>query len=332
MTTDKEGLQGWGHPSYSEQKKLYVEKVEHAINVRLFGEDKFSRPATSTAGNEFIIQRLRDSFFFDEGWDFCAAERLVYGDTLPRGPQNIGNCVGYSHCLLLATRIAHEILVEGDPEAKLGSHQDSPVPFIPYSYGAGRCLSGNMCGGGDGSYCSVQLRASQEHGFLPSDTAGLPTPVPQGTSSTGRSWGSNRGRVLQKWRDQALAYDLEHSYQIESVEDLWEALTEDFHPVQICSNWGFKASHQVKIDGNESFTLYQRGGRWAHSMQILAGFRHKGDEYYKIGNQWGPNAHKDGWYFIVSADTMEAWLRAADARTIGEIKGRPVSVPAFPML
>ncbi len=308
---------GWGSQHSSIETKLADERRETEANMRLYGEDRFSAPNVTTIVKSPIESQLLKLMPFDEGWDFRFAERVVYGRELQRGPQNIGNCVGYSNCLLLATRIAHEILVRGDLELTLGDYgRNSPVPFIPYAYGAGRCLSGNMCGNFDGSYCSVQIRANLEHGILPSDLDVLSEyNVPQGSARTGRRFGSSRS-LVQKYRKYAIDYKLEHSYQVETVDSLWDAIVEKKMPCQICSSWGFRSQEK-----REWFYIWKQSGRWAHSMQIIAAFKLKGQMYFMIGNQWG-NYHNGTYWFVVTAETMEKWLRQADCRTIGNIAGR----------
>lgn len=331
---DRIGLTGWGRESDAPAKSLYFEQIGREANLRKYGNDRFGepvRPPMQLVQESPIEREIRKLFRFDEGWDFEEVEKLIYGQPLVRGPQNIGNCVGYSHCLGLAERIAYEILVKGDPEEVLGDYRISgtPVPFIPYSYGAGRCLAGNMCGGGDGSYCEVQIEASQEHGFLPSDTPGLPGPFPQSSAQVGRQWGSSKS-TLQTWRPKAITFDLEHSWQCKSADDVWKAIVVDKQPVQICSGWGFVPKEQITLNGVR-FWLYVKGGGWSHSMTLMGAWKIGGRRFFKDSNQWGMQAHKDGYYFVVEDDTMDKWVRNAHAATIGEIKGRPTQRVQFPM-
>ena len=162
---------GWGPEEDADRprRSLYAEQILHEKNVQLFGESMFSEPAEEQRLTDHIVEMLKDLWKFDEGFDFGAVERMVYGKEAQRGPQSHGNCVGASHCYLIQARLAFEVLA-GQADELLGDYDDgeTPVPYIPYSYGAGRCLvSGRMCGPRDGSYCSSQLRATQEHGFLP---------------------------------------------------------------------------------------------------------------------------------------------------------------------
>lgn len=314
---------GWGQEFFNERQNIYVEDREHERNCEKFGEAKFdpapagdlSKPQKKRADN------LRKEMPWQVGWTFAVSERKIYGKINKRGPQNMGNCVGYAKCLILAARMSHELAVEGDLETRFGSKNVGFVPYIPYSYGAGRCLSGNMCGGGDGSYCSVSFRAAMDHGFLPCDTPGLQGPFPQPSSRIGRLFGSSK-RELMKWRDKAVVFDLEHSHRVQSEDDMWVTITERFMPVEICSNWGFRAGSREGWDDFQ-FHIHRRSGSWAHAMQIIAAFEHPntGERYYMVANQWG-NYHKDGWWFVVDSDTMRQWLRQADARAAGEIKGR----------
>lgn len=331
---DKYGkaLFGWGDPTLSGEKNMYMEKIGHEKNIRTYGEEWFSKPsrilpASEDSEQKRVMDELRQLMPFDKGWDSRFLERIVYGKELVRGPQNIGNCVGYSNYLLIAIRIAWELLIKGDYEAALGDYSIvSPVPFIPFGYGVGRCLVGQtgLCGGGDGSFCSVQIKGNLEYGILPSDLDVLNSfsERPQGTASIGRSWGRNAGGVLQKYAEYASDIVLKHSYAIKDTDAAWEAIVELGMPLQICSMWAFRERERITIN-DWTFWLYTRSGQWAHSMQIISAFEdpRTGRKYFMVGNQWG-HYHKDGWWFVIDEDTLAKWLREADCVTIGEIVGR----------
>lgn len=329
-TADPVGYTGWGHESFAIAKKLKIEALEEEKNLKKFGEAAFSKPPLTSSDAEmaFVINLIKEKYSpWDAGFDMTWCEKEVYGGIQWRGPQNCGNCVGASHCVGLAQRVAAEVLIEGDPEVVLGDSNSSPIPYIPYSYGAGRCLSGNMCGRYDGSYCGSQFAASQEHGFVPSNTEGLQGPFPQPSSQIVRKFGSSR-TILNNWRSKAIKFDLLHSFRVRTPEEVWEAVVDDFMPIQICSNWGFKPTN-TKIQGDGiTYTLYRPGGSWAHSMLIEAAFEYKGSRFCKVSNQWGVHAHRDGYFFIVDFDDLERWLKQADARAIGEIQGKPYALAA----
>ncbi len=271
-------------------------------------------------------RKIREELLqIDDGWGFWEAEKLAYGNYLQPGPQNIGNCVGYSHALLIASKHAHEILVEGQLEEPLG-HYDrvTPVPYVPYSYGIGRVFVGKGRIRGDGSLCAWQITATMEHGFLPSNTPGLTGPFPQSTSAIGREFGRSRG-VLDRWREKASTFDLADSLKIGTADEAKDVLTVAKCPIQICSGWGFGRPFW---DSKREIWIYRRSGSWSHSMQIVGCIEVKGEWFIVVRNQWGTEYHKDPGRgiprgcFIIGLDLLAAWLRDAYASTIGQIVAR----------
>lgn len=276
----------------------------------------------SSEPNSAALNKVKATANFDSGYSFSLVEPLVYGKHLTPGPQNIGNCVGYSHCMLLASKIAHEIFVELQPEQPLT--QNEPIPYIPYSYGAGRVYIGGNRLGGDGSNCSWQIQASMEHGFLPCDASGITGDIPQGSSSTGRQFGRSKS-ILDQFRPQAIKFDLVDSTRVYTTDDVKKCLTEIYTPIQICSNWGFRPA---VYDDNCKVWIYKASGTWSHSMQLIGWIEIKGKTFIQVRNQWGTSAHKDctpviplgG--FLIEPETLSRWLKSAYAATIGEIKGK----------
>lgn len=312
---------GWGEEHQSAQEKLYIEAIENEKLIQTYGEESFSRPISSEETQ--MEKRVREIMPFDVGWDFTYASRIRHKRDIHHGPQNDGDCVGYSNSNCICYRIDHEILCRGQADEPLGDYAKgfAPMPHIGYSYGMGR-YEGNMLRSGAGSYCSVQLRANKEHGFLPCDTPGIETddPQPRTTSET-KKWGSSKDLLFQ-WRPHAIEQTLEHSYQVKTEDDMWNAITVDKYPVQICSMWGFAARGKIQWD-DYVFWEFIRRGSWPHSMSVIGAFENpqNGDRWYKIGNQWGLY-HKGEWFFQVSASTMSKWVMQADARATGEVNGR----------
>ncbi len=318
MSNEKIGKMGWGDPRDNPTHTLYRERIAFEVASDLFTPFEVLQEQEATESP--IEAELRQLMPFDKGWDFEYADKLIYGQHLTF-QQNIGNCVGASHCMLLASKVAHEILIEGDPEEPLGDQASSPIPYVPYSYGAGRVYIGGNRINGDGSLCEWQIQATMEYGFLPSDQDGL-TGVPQGSAGTGRSWGRSKA-TLDKWLPQAKAYDME-STPITSADQCRTALVDHKHPSQICSSWGFAVQ---RYDSKYDLNLYTKSGSWAHSMQVIAIFEKKGAWFVKIRNQWG-ETHKDGMSFVIPFELFERWIPQSSTATIGEIKGRPTN-PGF---
>jgi len=315
------GLMGWGiHPQIAQNLA-----AERLIHDDLASRTKLICSADQAIGAAQISPKLEEQirklFKFDKGWSFLEVEKLVYGRNFNMN-QNIGNCVGASHSMLLATRIAHEILGEGDAENPLGQGLLG-MPFIPYSYGVGRMVGG-MLSGGDGSFCGAQIEGTQKYGFLPCSTPGIPQEdLPQGLAQTGRRFGSSQ-QVLEKWMPHAKVFDLEEAPACRSADDAIKLITEKYYPLQICSGWGFG---YWKYDANYDLDLYKPSGSWSHSMQIVACFEVKGAWFVTIRNQWG-DSHKGSLNrgfpkncMVIPIETFDRWVKDSETLAIGKIKG-----------
>lgn len=303
---------GWGNKDLQPAQNLAIETaiVENLPFACL------ARDAKPAGDFPAAVQKAIDALaYYDKGLDMEIIDKLVYKNYLMI-MQNIGNCVGASHDMLLATRIALEILFFGDAEEPLGANELA-IPFIPYSYGVGR-WEGNMLGGGDGSYCGAQIKGTVKHGFLPCFASGLKEAypsLPQSSSTVGRLFGRSLAEI-KKWIDKATDFKLKEAPVADSEDDVWDLIVNKKIPLQICSGWGFTFRETI-----EGINVYRRGGSWSHSMQIVGAFEKKSYRFYKIRNQWGPNAHKDGRCFTILADEMAKWIRASETIGIGEVEG-----------
>lgn len=246
---------------------------------------------------------------------------------------SVHNCVGASHAALVGSAIAHEVVVIGQAEDRLGFGQEG-MPFIPYSYGVGR-MAGGMLGRGDGSYCGAQIKGTMEHGFLPSNTEGLDqyygsgsSGVPQGTASAGRLFGKSR-REIEKWMPQARQFDLLEAPKPRNAEEAYELVADKQIGLQICSGVMPTFWKDDPVYG----PLYRMGERASHSTQIVAAFEYKGQRFFTDRNQWG-NYHKGSDVFgfdktclVFPFEEMEKWYRqGVEVLGIGEIQGRPVTI------
>lgn len=316
VALDTPGKMGWGIPSESSRVNL---RNEAAAIGKLAAETNMVCAAVDAIGgsepNPKIFETIKSKFKFDEGWDFRVAEEMLYGAELTFN-QNIGNCVGASHGMLLSARSAHEIVAKGDPEEPLGL-KNLAIPFVPFSYGVGRWVGG-MLGPGDGSYCGAQMEGTLKYGFLPCNTEGLSeaySDLPQGTSSVGRLFGKSKSEI-QKWTDKASKFTMAEAPKVRDVEDAKVLVTQKYTPLQICSGWGFRFSH---FDSKYGINIYKPGGSWSHSMQIIAIFAIKGAWFVVVRNQWG-KTHKDGMTFTITIDDFARWLKSAECLGIGELK------------
>lgn len=318
-------LMGWGERQLRDaQKRVMEQKMQEALpNVIVAGDAIGAGTMLPT-----IEKKIRSLFMFDEGWSCLVAEQLVYelADAITLMiAQNIGNCVGASHAGLIASRYAHEILALGDAEERLGVG-NLAMPFIPYTYGVGRWV-GNMLRGGDGSYCGAQIEGTMKYGFLPCFTPGLDQfdgTLPQCSASVGRQFGKSKS-LLQEWSAKAVQFDLLEAPRCTSADDAKELIAGKQIPLQICSGQGFVYD---RFDEKYGVHLYRPGGRWSHSMQLVACFAIKGQWFIVIRNQWGMNAHKGspeigvpGGCMVITLETFAKWIRSAECIGIGSIKG-----------
>lgn len=314
---------GWGDSTFNIAQRSTIERGLQE-NLKIAVPASFAVGASSV--HEKIEAAIRKQFKFDEGFSFYVTDRMVYGTDLMLY-QLIGNCVGASHAMLCASRYAYEILAEGDPEEPLGTGMLG-CPWIPYSYGVGR-LVGDMLGPGDGSYCGAQIEGTQKYGFIPCFTEGLDRyggELPQSSAEANRLLGRSRAEI-EKWMAKAKPFDLLEAPRCESADDAKLLVCDRRIPLQICSGWGFR---YWKRDAN-GVELYRPSGSWAHSMQVCAVFRIKGQWYVAIRNQWGNEAHLGSpeqgiprGSFVITIEDFAKWVRSAECIGIGQIQGLPV--------
>lgn len=325
------GHMGWGNLRHTPQKNLYNERVLYDVLC----DNNPQRISTAYAREESKIEtKVRKYFEFDEGWLCSVVEDLVYfgkyrGENggLSPGPQALGNCVAYANSMVLASKIAHEMYVDGDYENLLGKG-NLGMPYIPYSYKAGRIYIGGVNWRSDGSLGTWQQKANMEYGFIPCDHPGLQGPFPQSTASITRSFNKSD---LDNLRPHAVKYDLSKSRQLVDIDDLKHCLIVEKSPCEITSNWGFRSNGK---DSKYGIVIYRPSGTWAHAIQIIGCITIFGEDFYVVRNQWGRNKHdRPGrnipkGCFIVTSDTMKKWLKDAFCFSISEVKTKKIS-PEF---
>lgn len=334
-------LCGWGLEKFNPSQNLGIERasIEKAgvsDSITIVGA---ASAAGGTALDPLVEASIRTHFKFDKGWSFFVSEQIVYGlddeETL-MARQLIGNCVGDSHSCLLAAKIAHEILAEGDPEEPLGKKMLG-IPFIPYSYGVGR-RAGGMLGGGDGSYCGAQMEGTQKDGFLPCFTEGLSVyagegnaALPQGTANANRLFGRSNSEI-EKWTAKAKNFQLLEIIRAKNADDVKVGVTEKFSPFQICA--GVMPTFWKNDD--KYGPLYHMSEPASHSTQIVAVMEFKGEWFYVVRNQWGQSAHLGNplmgipkGCMVCPLDDLNAWFRrGVECIGFGEIEGLPTN-PGF---
>lgn len=257
---------------------------------------------------------------FDSGFCFWPIVEKVYGKQMPPGPQSVGNCVPYGSCLAIFDRICVELLLDGDSEKLF-------VPFVPYSYGAGRVYIGNVYWAGDGSTGAWQIKADMKHGLLPCDTPGIPIRYEddmQGSSSTNDQWKRTKS-ILDKWEPTAVDLNVGEGSSIGSFDQLKIAVCDKKQSITIASSWGFRSRG---VDNKYGIVVHDAGGSWSHQMHIRAVFEIKGQWFVYVGNQWGTNAHPsvgNGFApggFVIYAELFDRWVKQAECYVRGSINGR----------
>jgi hypothetical protein len=259
-------------------------------------------------------------FPFDDGFAFWPILERVYGKPFPNDPQSVGNCVPYGSCLANLDRIATELLIDGDAEAFF-------IPFVPFSYGAGRVYVGNVSWSGHGSVGSWQIAADMRYGLLPCDLPDMPIRRAddlQGSAKTNELW-MNTKVILDGWKDDAAKLTIGEGSEIASFEQLKIAVVQKKQPVTIASNWGFVT---LGKDTKYGIVTHRKGGSWSHQMHIRAVFEIKGQWFVYVGNQWGDDAHpevaegfvKGG--FVITAELFDTWVKEAECYVRGSINGR----------
>lgn len=281
--------------------------------------------------NKAIVDACVAAMPFDEGFGFWLPVEKVFGYQIQPGPQDIGNCVGYADCLSLCDLQGAEIYCCGDMETPF-------VPYVPFSYGAGRVyIGGGRLGRGDGSLGTWQLKADIEYGYLPSDLPGLtvkPGEPAEPDANTGRDWGSRKS-ILDQWKAKAEPFKVAAgpSMHCETADIAREMVVDHLRPLTIASDWGFAKD---RFDEKYGITLWKKSGSWAHQMHIRGIFSIKGQWFVYVGNQWGLNYHgsvgegfpRGG--FVIPFELFARWTREAFVAARGNFSGRQQVVDVQP--
>lgn len=330
---------GWGEPTDPSHHRLYKERIlaEQNEDAGLYVTPK--QLAMSIGDESPMVQLVKDAMPYDDGWDCDYVDRLLYGGPAYCDQDGVGSCVGAGVGSAIASKASTEILMEGDPENPFGmivqqyqAGRNSAVPCIDFHYGAGKMKNDwdgskftrerNMQ---DGSYCSVQIWALKTCGILPCSAVldnGLVFPQTKNI----RAHAGNRGQFLNRHLAIARQHTMGDSIRVREADDLHLSLVAAKQPAMICSSWAFVPDRFVEGLG----WVYKRQGTWHHNMTISACFLFKGNWYVKVRNQWGPNAHRDGWSFLIPIELFDQWVRSADCQSIGELRLIPSkAVPEF---
>lgn len=323
------GKMGWGEEFQSHANRFGVEQ-------RLFGGLEETRPAfvmnrAARAENPVVAQAVKDAMAADGmtgGFSCRHIEKVVFGDFLKWQAQKIGSCVASGGMRLLARRCLIEAFLLNDPESVFGTTLvgvNNVAPFGPYSYRAGRKKAG-INGNGDGSYCSAHVDGAADYGVLPCSTASLVSdafPEPQ-VERVYREWGAN-DTLLNKFAAEGRKLKLLESTKIKSPDQAKTILPKQKKPYMVCSMWAFRPDYQHptwKLADGSPVIIYKRdtGNQWAHNMSIDAiVIGPDGHWYVVVDNSWGPNAHKNGSYFVIPFELYVTWLPQSEQVSIGEV-------------
>lgn len=335
------GNGGWGFETDTLDQKTLAEQRAAGDNEDAGLYSTVGALVTAKGEPSPMENAIIEAMPYEAGWDCDYADQIMYGG-VPYVDQNpVGSCVGAGAGSAVASKVSTEILLEGDPEnpfaSSVANHVNnadrSAVPLIDYHYGCGKMLdwwdgerfttSRRL---GDGSFCSSQIKALKIMGVLPcSKVIDKGYEFPQ--SQDIRANAGNQNQFLNRHLAAGQAHLMGDSVRVRSADDLKEVLTVLKQPCMICSGWGFRSDRQVDGLGWVS----KHSGSWAHNMSLVAYVTVGGNEYVKVRNQWGPNAHKDGWSFWVTVETFAKWIKQAECQSIGELTLIPSEhTPSFP--
>lgn len=307
------------HGVKSRQRTWYIETTTQIIDNHNW----------SRQDDKYVYRKIR-SIDIEQYSDYVFNFEVLGDNSYTANGIGVHNCVGASHCELLASKAAHEIYVIGQNEDFYGEDKvnvDSFVPYIPFSYQAGKMLAGSNPRS-DGSYGNVQQKASLTIGIVPCSTPGLVGPFPQPSASVCRSFTPS---VIKKYTSIASQYLMLNSRRISSFDDLKQAVVIEKTPCQIASGWGFSSTG---VDSKYGVNISIHNRSWAHSMQIIGVLNIKGSWFVLVRNQWGDDAHASigrklpPGCFLITSDTADKWLRDAYCFTIGELQLKKI-MPVF---
>ena len=336
QSTLNPGPMGWGLENQTQAERMTSEKVAAERMAREQPSCMFEKPARAPQDSGILtkVMDLQKADGIEDGFAFHYLEKAVWGVFLTWLAQTIGSCVASGGMRAVFGRTMVEIFLLGQPEEFFGTETpninsaNSICTFAPYSYGVGRQIGG-IDNGGDGSFCGAHIQGAMQKGYLPCWALGLDKytdqfPEPLTSESTYKKWGDNSYRTVRNNFDTIAGdFKLTESVPVSDTQKAIEFLKDHKKPFQICSSWGF--APKSKIPGTE-FWIYVRSGSWPHNMTVYGAVKIKGNWYIIIKNSWGMNAHKNGDYFLVTAEDFGSWLRAAECRTIGELT-LPESMP-----
>ena len=195
----------------------------------------------------------------------------IFRDYPPYVPQQIGDCVSFSHAH------ANDLLQCVEWVMEHGTSRPRPVdiqePDTEFIYGASRQVAG-MLGGPDGSYNGAAVRAMTTVGLVTRRMVGEAGPY-----SDRRAKAFGRSGVPDSWKAAAAKYRLGDAARVTTWDELTAAIRAG-HPVTISTGQGFTLRRDA-----QGFVV--PSGRWGHSMFIAALLWDR--EGACVIQSWGPS-------------------------------------------
>lgn len=318
------GPMGWGPSNVDERTRLNLEVSMLHRNQDDMPVAYKRRPAKEMPPSleaKFKQIHEKHEIDYDAGSrDLRLLTELVYGEVYEWLAQLIGSCVGSGGQRVWTFSSLWQVVCDGEPEELLGSTrlgQNTVAPFAPFSYGDGRRYGGLR--GGDGSFCSAQVKSYTNTGVIDCNLAQLHRIVGSREQDYPETQDTRLYRQFGDWKylddlKQYADFRVLEAVEVTSANQSLELLKAG-KPHMICSNWGFAPTNQKA----GRFTVYRRQGSWAHNMSIVGFIVINGRIYIIVLNSWGANAHEDGSFFIIPVELFDDWLKQASCIAIGDI-------------
>lgn len=232
---------------------------------------------------------IRGRFAADKRrYPLWAAGKALTGKFLKYNWQQTGSCVGAGGDNALKTRLAIEILLNGDAE------RFADV-WWPFAYGRSRYQTG-IRGRGEGSTGYGWAKAATTDGFFEDDGTGGKLPdfkVQQGwlvlPGSVEMDW-SDGGRIGEEWLGKGRIHLVKTMAPIRNKHEAFEAIANGY-PLTQASSFGFRST---KVMGTKQpIRVATWNGTWNHQTYVDETWDHPelSGIYFRWGNNWGPDAH-----------------------------------------
>lgn len=329
---------GWGLPD-STATALQGAENKKLDQLASIAPRFFQRRAAKPVNAEMLaaIKELQTKDGVTSGFFFRYVEAAIFKKPLDWVAQPIGSCVTSGFMRTFGVRSLVESFLLDQADAILGEDiisRNNLTFFGPDAYRGGRRLipinGGRPDGSDDGSLCLPQIEFAMKHGLLPCSTPGLESdsfPEPKSTALY-RAWGAD-DRLISKFLDSPRVQLLE-SEPVRNFEAYSQLVREHYKPVNICSDWAFKATRDVAYTDAKGPVYYwtrDTSNVWHHNMSGYG----CGDTFSEVKNQWD-EYHQGRDFFILRNEEMDRYLRSQNtvAQSVGDI-ALPANVEPWPV-